>query len=74
MIEFDVLKSLISFIIDFHSSLLSLAFQQLKQDMEKQRDALVDALYKKGLAIAELDDELLVNTNYPLNFGPFSYC
>jgi hypothetical protein len=64
MIAVDMLKALIAFIIDFHSSLLSSTFQQLKQDMEKQRDALVDALYKKGLAIAELDDELLVNTTH----------
>ncbi|KAH7278340.1 hypothetical protein KP509_38G036900 [Ceratopteris richardii] len=31
-----------------------------EQDMIKQRDALVDALYKKGIALAELEDDSIV--------------
>lgn len=34
----------------------------LKQEMETQRDALADALYKKGQAIAELEDDSLLET------------
>lgn len=33
---------------------------QFEQDMEKQHDALVDALYKKGMALAELEDDSIV--------------
>ncbi|MCO5584272.1 hypothetical protein L7F22_038196 [Adiantum nelumboides] len=33
---------------------------KVDQEMEKQHDALVDALYKKGLALAELDDDSIV--------------
>ncbi|KAI5070002.1 hypothetical protein GOP47_0014345 [Adiantum capillus-veneris] len=33
---------------------------KIDQEMEKQHDALVDALYKKGLALAELEDDSIV--------------
>eukprot|EP00249_Psilotum_nudum_P018372 c26772_g1_i1 orf=205-4470(+) len=33
---------------------------QVRKEMELQRDALADALYKKGLAIAQLEDENLL--------------
>lgn len=31
--------------------------QKVKKEMEKQRDALADALYKKGLALIELEED-----------------
>ncbi|MCO5584157.1 hypothetical protein L7F22_038080 [Adiantum nelumboides] len=34
---------------------------KVDQEMEKQHDALVDALYKKGLALAKLEDDSIVD-------------
>lgn len=31
--------------------------QKVKKEMEKQRDALADALYKKGLALIQLEED-----------------
>lgn len=35
--------------------------QQLKKDMESQRDMLADALYKKGLALSEMEEQTPVS-------------
>lgn len=34
--------------------------------MEKQHDALVDALYKKGIALAELEDDSIVSSFFSI--------
>lgn len=43
--------------------------QQMKKEMETQRDALADALYKKGLALVDIEEQAPVSELVTKTYG-----